>query len=94
VSHDTQVKLAKAVQSLRGSNRLAWDEFLAVLRLRSAETDTYAIETIAADGSLFRQGMAVEARRFLAELDKAPELAEQLYQKERQNGGTSPRRTP
>jgi hypothetical protein len=94
VSQDTQVKLAKAVQSLRGSNRQAWDEFLGVLRQRSAETDSAAIEHPALDGATLYRGAAIEARRLLQELEKAPALAEQVYHKERQNGANTPRRTP
>jgi hypothetical protein len=94
VSQDTQVKLAKAVQSLRGSNRQAWDEFLAVLRQRSAEADSFALETLNSDGFQLRQGIAVEGRRLLSELERAPALAEQLYHKDRQNGANTPRRTP
>jgi hypothetical protein len=92
VSNETSKRMAKAVLTLRAVDRRAWDDFLAVLASRSAEIDTSLVSANPEHIHLL-QGRAQEARLLLTELHQAPEMAEQLYQKERHNGVTPPRRT-
>jgi flagellar hook-basal body complex protein FliE len=88
MSNDTSVKLAKAVYSVRGQNTAAWNEFMAALSMR---LDDITEEMVAAPADRLQllQGRAQEIRALFAELTKAPQLAQQLYDKERGHGSTT-----
>lgn len=91
MNRDNDIRLAKAVQSLRGAGGAAWDEFMAALVARADHiTDQLVIYTGA---DLQRiQGAAQEARALLNALVEAPKVAEQLYEQERNRAHGNPQR--
>jgi hypothetical protein len=85
VSNDTTKSLAKVVLSLRAADHRAWEEFLSVLARRSSELDTSLVNS-SPERIYTLQGQAQCLRHLIEELKRAPELANELYQKERANG--------
>lgn len=80
------VALAKAVVSIMRVAGLDWDNFMRALVARA---DKITDELVGADSAHLQQmqGRAQEARALLYELARAPTLAEQVYNKERQHHG-------
>jgi hypothetical protein len=83
---ETEVRLAKAVMSVRATSTHAWDEFLKAI---ADHLDDVTEECISApiDTLQERQGRAREIRDLFKALVGAPELAAQLQDKERKDAG-------
>lgn len=85
MSNTLNIKLAKVVQELRSTNTAAWNEFMALLAERLDEVTEKCIASTP-EALVQNQGRALEARELFRQLDKAPKLAQELHEKERQNG--------
>ncbi len=85
VSNQANIALAKAVMALRAASPTAWDAFLGAINLR---LDDVTEACIASTPELLpeRQGRAREIRELFKALYEAPQLAQQLQDKERNDG--------
>ena len=89
-SKDAEIAVAKAVASLRASNAAAWDAFMASLAAR-LEVLTEDMVSAPPDRLYEMQGRAREARTLFKQLVDAPKVANDLYERERNNAFTKPR---
>lgn len=84
MSAETEKAIAKVVRRIVLLDAQAWFELVAALKERSLELDTSLVNS-APDDVLYWQGRAREARLMLGEFQKAPQLGDDLIQRERAN---------
>lgn len=85
VSNNTNIALAKAVMALRAASPTAWDAFLGALSVRLDDV-TEACIASTPERLPEQQGRAREIRDLFKALHEAPQLAQQLQEKERNDG--------
>jgi hypothetical protein len=85
VSNSTNIALAKAAMELRAASPKAWNAFLSAVTLRLDDV-TEACITSTPERLQEAQGRAREIRDLFKALHEAPQLAQQLQEKERNDG--------